>query len=151
MTPRQYELFLTGMQKFALGMPLLIFAVFPVFFWVISSAKGPPNAPFFTFAPLLLVVVFFGVYAATVLKLPYRITVTRDRQLVFKSVLRTQTVRVSDLLSIEPKNLNVQAGVSGYVLEHRNGKIRFPGQFTDQYLLLYELKQANPALKTKGC
>ncbi|MFC4312200.1 hypothetical protein ACFPN2_24170 [Steroidobacter flavus] len=151
MTPRQYDLFLTGMQKFAIGAPLLVLIIFPVFFLTVFNEAGPPDAPFFRFVPLLFLIVFLGIYAATTLRLPYRISVTRDRQLVFKSVLKTQTVRVSELLSIQPKNLNVQAGISGYELEHRNGKIRFPGQFTDQYLLLYELKQANPALKTKGC
>lgn len=151
MTPRQYDLFLTRTQKFAIGMPLLALVVFPVFLWQMFNVPGPPEAPFFRYVPLLFLIVFFGFYAATTLSLPYRISVTRDRQLVFKSVLRTQTVRVADLLSIEPKSLNVQAGVSGYLLEHRGGKIRFPGQFTDQYVLLYELKQANPALKTKGC
>jgi hypothetical protein len=150
-TPRQYDLFLTGTQKFAVGMPLLILILFPMFFLLLFNAPGPPDAPLFRFVPLLFLVVFFGIYASATLSLPYRITVTRDRQLVFKSVLRTQSVRVADLLSIEPKHLNVQAGVSGYALEHRGGKIRFPGQFTDQYLLVHELKQANPALKTKGC
>jgi hypothetical protein len=139
------------MQKLAVGLPLVFMIVFPVLFLSLFRAPGFDMPPFNRYVPLLMLVAFFGYYVATTLFLPYRISVTRDRQLVFKSVLRMQTVRVSDLVSIEPKQLNVQAGLSGYMLEHRGGKIRFPGQFTDQYLLLYELKQANPALATKGC
>lgn len=31
------------------------------------------------------------------------------------------------------------------------GGVRFPGQFTGQHALLYELKQANPKVKLTGC
>ena len=101
--------------------------------------------------PLLLFGGFGAFYVWTVLSLPYRISVSHDRRVHFKSVLGVRSVRVSDVLSIEPAHLNIQAGISGYVLKHRNGKIRFPGQFTGQYMLLSELKQANPALNIKGC
>lgn len=114
MTPRQYDLFLTRTQKFAVGMPLLMLILLPLFFLLLFNAPGPPEAPLFRFVPLLFLIIFFGLYASATLYLPYRISVTRDRQLVFKSVLRTQAVRVGDLS-------------------------------------LHELKQANPALQTKGC
>jgi hypothetical protein len=86
-----------------------------------------------------------------VLSLPYRITVTPERQLVFKSVVSSRRVQVSEVLSVEPRSLHIQAGVSGYILKHQNGKLTFPGQFTDQYMLLYELKQANPQVEVRGC
>lgn len=157
MTPRQYDLFLTRTQKLAVGLPLIVFTVMPVLFLVVFSSGGFKEAPeadfpaFFPVFPLAIFLVFGAFYAWSVLSMPYRISVTRDRQLVFKSIVSSRSVRVSELLSIEPRSLNVQANVSGYVLKHQNGKIRFPGQFTEQYMLLYELKQANPRLDIKGC
>lgn len=154
MTPREYSLLLTWSQKFAVGLPLIMFTLIPVvFLFAFNSTRFPQEdlPPFFPLFPFGFVLIFAALYAGSVLSLPYRITVTRDRQLVFKSILRSRSVRVADLLSIEPRNLKIQAGLSGYLLKHRDGKIRFPGQFTGQYLLLYELKQANPSLDLKGC
>lgn len=154
MTPREYSLFLTRSQKFAIGLPLVMLLLIPVvFLFAFSSAQFRQDdaPPFFPLFPFGLFLIFAVLYASSVLYLPYRITVTRDRQIVFKSVLRSRSVRVADVFSIEPRNLNIQAGLSGYLLKHRDGKIRFPGQFTGQYLLLYELKQANPSLDLKGC
>lgn len=157
MTPREYKLLLTRSQKFAMWMPLIMFTAIPfIFFFAFYSTRFPENRPddLPRFLPFFPLVVFFGMglfYAWTVLSLPHRISVTRDRQLVFKSRLRTRSVRVADVLSIEPRHLHIQAGLSGYLLKHRDGKVRFPGQFTDQYLLLHEMKQANPALELKGC
>jgi hypothetical protein len=158
-TPRQYDLLLTRFQKFALVIPLIMFTVLPLAF-LLFFVFGPVDfqempsetqPPFFPAFPLIFFFGFAAFYAWSVLSLPYRISVTHDQQLLFKSVLRSRSVRVSELLSIEPAHLNVQAGISGYVLKHHNGKIRFPGQFTGQYILLHELKQANPALDIKGC
>lgn len=157
MTARQYHLFLTRSQKLAVGFPLVMFTVIPLgFLVVISSAdlRGIPGndfPPFFPWFPLLFFVGFGAFYAWSVLSLPYRISVTHDRQVVFKSIMRSRTVRISELLSIEPCSLNIQAGLSGYKLKHQGGKIRFPGQFTGRFMLLYELKQANPRLDIKGC
>ena len=157
MTPRQYNLFLTRSQKLAVGLPLVMFTVMPILFLVVFNSAGfrgapesdfPPFVPAF---PLLFLLAFAAFYAWSVLSLPYRISVTRERQIVFKSIVNSRSVRVSELLSIEPRSLHIQAGVSGYVLKHQSGKIRFPGQFTEQYMLLYELKQANPRLDIKGC
>lgn len=157
MTPRQYNLFLTGWQKLAVALPLVMFTVMTLLFLVMFSSADfgalpdGESPPLFPALALLFVLGFGAFYAWSVLSLPYRISVTRDRQLVFKSIISSRTVRVSEVLSIEPRHLNIQAGVSGYVLKHQNGKLTFPGQFTDQYLLLYELKQANPQLDLRGC
>lgn len=157
MTPRQYDLLLTRSQKFVIGLPLLMFIVFPLMFLAVFTSQGfeaklgDDLPPFFPVFPFGFFLGFAAFYLWTVLSLPYRISVTHDRQLAFKSVLRSRSVPVSDLLSIEPRSLSIQAGISGYVLKHRHGSIRFPGQFTGQYILLYELKQANPALDIKGC
>jgi hypothetical protein len=157
MTPRQYDLFLTRSQKLAVGLPLLIFTVMPLLFLVVFNSadfqKVPESdsPPFFPAVPLLFFLAFAAFYAWSVLSLPYRISVTRDRQIVFKSIVKSRSVRISELLSIEPRSLHIQAGVSGYILKHQSGNIRFPGQFTEQYMLLYELKQTNPRLDIKGC
>jgi hypothetical protein len=157
MTPRQYNLFLTGWQKLAVGLPLVMFTVFPLAFLAVFSSADfreaseidvPPSFPAFPLLPLLG---FGAFYAWSLLSLPYRISVTHDRQLVFRSIRNSRSVRVSEVLSIEPRSLHIQAGVSGYVLKYQNGKLVFPGQFTDQYMLLYELKQANPQLDIRGC
>jgi hypothetical protein len=157
MTPRQYNLYLTRWQKLAVGLPLVMFTVFPLGFLAIFSfadlaeipaSEAPPLFPVF---PLLPFLAFAAFYAWSVLSLPYRITVTPERQLVFKSVVSSRRVQVSEVLSVEPRSLHIQAGVSGYILKHQNGKLTFPGQFTDQYMLLYELKQANPQVEVRGC
>jgi hypothetical protein len=157
MTPRQYNLLLTGWQKLAVGLPLVMFTVLPLVFLAMFSFADfsefpksdlPPHFPAF---PLLLFVGFGAFHAWSLLSLPYQISVTPDQQLVFRSIASSRCVRVSDVLSIEPRSLQIQAGVSGYILKHQNGKVIFPGQFTDQYLLLYELKQANPRLDIRGC
>lgn len=154
MTPREYKLFLTRSQKLAVVLPAIVFVLVAVVFLVAFSAKRFPQGsepPFFPWFPLVIFAAFAGFYLSRILTLPYQITVTRDAQLVFKSVVRSRSVKVRDVLSIEPYHLNIQAGVSGYLLKHREGKLRFPGQFTDQYRLLYELKEANPAVELKGC
>lgn len=157
MTPRQYDLWLTRSQKFAMGFPFVMFTVFPLVFWFAFNSTGFQEVPasdlppFFPAFPLLF---FFGIgalYAWSVFSLPYRISVTHDQRIVFKSFLTSRSVRIAELLSIEPRSLHIQVGVSGYVLKHQGGKIRFPGQFTDQYMLIYELKHANPQLDIKGC
>jgi hypothetical protein len=140
-------------------MPLIMFTLIPLVFlsfflfgpvdFQVASPESQP--PFFPAFPLIFFLGFAAFYAWSVLSLPYRISVSHDQQLRFKSILRSRSVRVAELLSIEPAHLHVQAGLSGYVLKHQNGKIRFPGQFTGQYILLHELKQANPALDIKGC
>jgi hypothetical protein len=156
-TPADYKLLLTRSQKLAVGMPLVMFILFPLGFLFLFFSPGfeefsaDNQPPFFPAFPLVFFLGFAAFYAWTVLSLPYQISVTRDRKLVFKSLMRSRSVKVSELISIEPRSLSIQAGLSGYLLKHRNGSIRFPGQFTGQYLLLYELKQANPALEIKGC
>lgn len=157
MTAREYTLLLTRTQKLAIWMPLVMFTLIPFIFlslFYADKARGntPENVP--PFFPLLPLGAFFAValyFAWSVLTLPRKISVTRDRQLVFKSTLRSRSVRVADVLSIEPRSLNIQVGLSGYLLKYRDGKLRFPGQFTGQYQLLYELKQANPSVDLKGC
>jgi hypothetical protein len=153
-TPREYKLFLTRPQKFTVALPVIMFVLFPVLFLGIVGSQDFPAEdapPFFPWFPFAFFLLFAAFYLLRILTLPYRITVTRDAQLLFKSVLRSQSVRARDVLSIEPRQINLQAGVSGYLLKHREGKVRFPGQFTDQYRLLYELKEANPSVELKGC
>ena len=157
MIPRDYTLLLTRSQKLALWVPLVMFALLPIFFAFVfyslrPMANGPDDMPrLFPLFPIVVIVAFGGFHAWSVLSLPKTITVTRERKIVFKSILRTQSVRIADVQVIEPQSSRLQAGLSGYVLKHREGKIRFTSQFTDQYLLLYELKQANPSVELKGC
>jgi len=158
-TPRQYHLLLTRSQKFAVVAPLVMFTVMPVVFILVFSsaefatAANPSDVPppLFPLFPFIFFLAFAAFYAWSVASLPYRITTTSDQELQFKSLINVRSARVSDLLLIEPRGLYVQAGVSGYVLQHRAGKIRFPGQFSDLYVLLGELKKANPELEIRGC
>jgi hypothetical protein len=129
-------------------MPLVF--IFAFSFTDVAAAANPPPQHFPLF-PLIFFLGFAAFYAWSVASLPYRITVTSDQQLQFKSLISVRSALVSDLLSIEPRGLYVQAGVSGYVLQHRTGKIRFPGQFSGLYVLLGELKKANPELEIRGC
>ena len=155
MTPRQYKLFLTSTQKFALAVPIVILVVMPILFFVVFTigpvgGRGdlPPFFPVFPFGLFLLLAGYFGWLLLT---LPREITVTHDKKLVFRSALRSLTVRPTDISSIEPRSIRMNVGISGYQLTHLNGKILYPGQFTGMYLLLAELKQANPSMEIKGC
>lgn len=158
MTPRIYELLLTRSQKWAIAVPIAMFAVMPIAFLVTLKASGlpaemnanqPPFFPWLPFAPFLTFALVFG---SSLALLPYRITVAPDGHLMFKALLKTRVVRYADVLSIEPSRLRfTQAGVTGYLLKYHGGQLRFPGQFTDQYLLLYELKKAKPSVELKGC
>src|SRR5690349_12839079 len=104
MTPRQYKLLLTRAQKFALGAPIVVFALMPFLFFFMftlgplaqrSQAEMlPPFFPWFPFAFFLPFAGFFGWY---ILSLPHEITVTHDKMLVFRSVLRSRTVRPTDV------------------------------------------------------
>jgi hypothetical protein len=153
LTPTRYDLHLTGMQKFALMMPLIVFAFMLMVYFSIQAnavARGVDiHAPFwFPIAIVLLIAISF---LLSVGRLPYRITVTQAQQLEFKSLITVRSVPVADVVAIRPANLFSNIGISGYVLVHRGGKIRYPGQFTGMYMLLHELKQANPALEIRGC
>jgi hypothetical protein len=157
LTPREYELVLTRSQKFTVFAPVVMLILIPIVFTVafgmidLPIELEEPESKFdlwLPFIPFVALAIFFGWNIAS---LPYRITATLDQQLHFKSFLRVQTVRVSDLLVIEPGGLRLQVPISGYFLRHRNGRIRFPGQFTGLYLLLAELKALNPKLEIRGC
>jgi hypothetical protein len=144
-------------QKLAAALPIIMFTLFPlIFLFVFNSTELKEMStedapPFFPYFPFVFFFVFAGIFAWPLLSLPHTISVTYDKQLVFRSLLRSQSVKISELISIEPRSLRIKAGVSGYLLKHLNGKVLFPGQFTGQYLLLYELKQANPSLVLTGC
>lgn len=153
-TPRQCDLLLTRSQKFGAAVPIVMFLVMPVIFFIVfknipeSEMKDLP--PFFPWFPFVFFFAFAIYFAFRVGSLPYRISSTLDQQLVFKSLVRSQSVRIVDIQSIEPGRLGIQAGISGYVLKHRDGKIQFTGQFTGFYLLLYEMKQLNPSIDIRG-
>jgi len=157
LTPRQYDLLLTRSQKLAVAAPLIIITFLPLIFYIAFYRTGMSEGalsnapPFFPAFPLVFFLGFAIFYGWNIASLPYRISVTNDQRLVFKSLARAREVRVGDMISIEPRSLYVQAGVSGYLLKHLNGKIQFPGQFTGQHALLYELKRANPSLELRGC
>lgn len=155
MTPRQYKLLLTRSQKFALGAPAVILLIMPViaFFAVtlVPTPQGttlPPFFPWFPFGIFIPLAVYVGWLLLT---MPREITVTHDKKLVFRSALRSTTVRPTDITLIEPKTIRMNIGLSGYQLTHLNGKVLYPGQFTGMYLLLAELKQVNPSMEIKGC
>jgi hypothetical protein len=154
-TPRQCDLVLTGTQKFAAIAPIVLFLTFPIIAFVVfrnADAVGPDSLPpYFPWFPLGLFAVLALVFAWTIAGTPHRLTVTHDQQLEFRSFLTTRRVRAANVLSIRPRNLYVQANLSGYELEHRDGKIRFPGQFTGLHAVLYELKIVNPAVHISGC
>jgi hypothetical protein len=158
MTPRQYKIYLTGSQKLVLVIPMVTFLIIPiVFLFVFSSGadfhgQGSDEVPpFLPWIPFVFFFLMAGLFAWTLLTLPHEISVGADKMIVFKSFLRTYRVRPTDIISIEPRSLRMNAGMTGYQLTHLNGKILYPGQFTGMYLLLAELKQANPAIDIKGC
>lgn len=156
LTQRQYDLLLTRTQKFAVAVPFFAFVLMAlvfIFVFTIPAASDVARAepPFFPLVPLVFVFAFAVFYAWSVATLPYRITVVPGQSLEFKSLIKVRTVRVAELVSIEPRSLQVQIGISGYALNFRDGRILFPGQFTGLHVLLTELEAANPALEIRGC
>lgn len=155
MTPRRCDLVLTASQKFVAVAPMVVFLLFPVIAYVVFANIDLPGAKplprYFPWFPLAFFVVLALVFAWTMASIPYRLTVTYDQQLEFKSLRDVRRVRAANVLSIRPRSLHIQANVSGFELEHRDGKIRFPGQLDGFYLVLYELKQVNPAVHITGC
>ena len=155
MTPRQCDLLLTGSQKFVAFAPIVLFLLFPVIAYVVFANIDLPGAkPLprdFPWIPLAFFAVLAAVFVWTLTSIPYRLTVTHDQQLEFKSMRSVSRVRVANVLSIKPRSLHIQANVSGYELVHREGKIRFPGQLTGLHAVLYELKLSNPAVQITGC
>ena len=118
--------------------------------FLIGNIRVPRDDPFFMlpFVVPLGIVAFYGWF---LMSIPYRIAVDGNRQVTFKSFLKSRSVSAYDMLSIEPGGGYMTNGFSWLVVKCREGNIRFFAQFTDQYLLLYELKQANPGLELKGC
>jgi uncharacterized membrane protein len=157
MTPRQYKLFLTRTQKASLVIPIALFTILPVIFFVVfshvppSPARGTYLPPYFPWFPLGFFFIFAAIFGWYVMSMPFEITVTHDKMLVFRSFLKSTTVRPGDVTSIEPRSMRMKLGISGYQLTHLNGKVLYPGQFTGMYLLLAELKQVNPSMEIKGC
>ncbi len=154
-TPRQCDLVLTSSQKFAAIAPIVVFLGFPIIAFVVFSNIDAPGGklmpPYFPWPPLVLFALLAVVFAWTMASVPYRLTVTHDQQLEFKSFRTTSRVRAANVLSIKPRTLYIQANLSGYELQHRDGKIRFPGQLTGLHAVLYEMKVANPSLQISGC
>ena len=156
MTPRQYKLYLTGNQKMILYLPALMLVLIPLVFFAIYRSGVFAQAPvlrtsLFPWLPIGLFLLSFVFYAWIVVSLPREIIVGADRMITFKSVLKEQKIRPTDIISIEPRSIRMNVGISGYQLTHLNGKILYPGQFTGMYLLLAEIKQANPSVDIKGC
>lgn len=156
LTTQQYDLFLTGSQKLAIVIPLIVMFGVPFLFYFVFTTVAAANdvhrdTSFFPFFPLLIFVGGGLFYCWTLAALPYRITATPEQTVVFKSLFSERVVRTADLISIEPRSLRVHVGISGYVLNHRDGKILYPGQFTGMHVLLTELKSANPGLEIRGC
>jgi hypothetical protein len=155
MTPRQCDLVLTASQKFVAVAPIFLFLAIPLIaiavFREVDGIAGERLPPFFPWFPVALFVVLAVVFAWTIASIPYRLTVTHDQQLEFKSMLHVRRVRAANVLSIKPRSLHIQANVSGYELAHRDGKIRFPGQFDGFHVVLHELKLVNPSVQIKGC
>jgi hypothetical protein len=89
---------------------------------------------------------------AVALTTPHRITVTPVGQVEFVSVLRRQSVVPSDIVSIITKGTAFSFSPFGnFALLHRNGKVRFLGQFTGLHSLLGEIRQVNPNIEMLGC
>ncbi len=155
MTPRQCDLLLTASQKFVAIAPIVLFLLFPVIAYVVFANIDLPGAkPLprdFPWILLGFLAVMALLFVWTLTSIPYRLTVTHDQQLEFKSMRNVRRVRVGNVLSIKPRSLHIQANVSGYELVHREGKIRFPGQFTGLHAVLYELKLSNPSVQITGC
>jgi hypothetical protein len=149
LTAMQYDLFLTGTQKLAAVIPLVVMFAVPLLFYFVFTTVAAANnvhrdTSFFPYFPLIIFVGGGLFYCWT-------LAATPEQTVVFKSLFSERVVRPTDFISIEPRSLRVHVGISGYVLNHRDGKILYSGQFTGMHQLLTELKSANPGLEIRGC
>lgn len=158
MTPRKYELVLTRSQRWSLYAPAAMFMVMPVLVLVLlqltpEASEFRDNAPpFFPWFPFGVFVLWGMVWISPAVTLPRTIFVSSGDVLRFTSPLRTVEIRAADVLSVEPSSLRwAQVPLTTYLLKHRHGRLRFPGQFTGQHQLISELKQKYPIVELKGC
>ena len=108
--------------------PILLLRLVPLMFTLIHEFPGhlrlpnrlPTHLPLLLLVPFLVIAVIFALIVASI---PYRITAAQDQKLLFKSLMQAREVRVSDLQRIEPGHLYIQAGMSGYVLHHRDSGV----------------------------
>ena len=90
---------------------------------------------------------FVAFFAFQIASTPLHIDDDGRGNLAFRSLLRTRTVQVSEIRSIEP----VRGQFGFFRLVHDNGKITFLSQFTGFHRLLGQLAQANPGITLRGC
>ena len=111
---------------------------------IAAALAGYQNGP-----PLFVAVLWSTILGwnwHVVLGIPYEIRFESDDQISFVSLVRTETLRVTDLRSIK-----IYGGGGGiYLLHHRQGKIRVLAQFTGFYEVLSRIKAANPQFETVG-
>jgi hypothetical protein len=158
-TSRRFELYLLKSQKWGVTIPAVVFVLLPTVFVVLYLLGAIPTRElnagevgYFPLFPFGLFWVIGLLYVWTILTLPFRITVTPDKRLEFKSLIRTTSIAVQDVKSIEPSYVwFVQIPATVLRLNHATGTIRFIGQFTDQHVLVSELKQESPGVVLLGC
>ncbi|HUO80018.1 MAG TPA: hypothetical protein VMU00_07730 [Steroidobacteraceae bacterium] len=158
MTPRRYDLYLLTRQKVMLGLPIVLLALLPVVPLVLASGgvlpapaggRLPPGLPL---VPAVILWALAALAAWAVASIPYQLTVTAGGLLEFRSLRGTESVPVAEVESVAPGRLRWLQWPAGVLaLTHRRGEVQFIGQFTDQHVLLSELRRTNPAIRMLGC
>ena len=157
MTPRQYKLHLTFLQKFQAGFPAIMATVAPLLFYFAFRSfdegqvqipdQGAPD-----YFPYLFFWIFAAIYWWEILTLPHTMNVNPHGHIEFISLLRRREISASNIVSIRPEQHGfITAVMGGFVVKHSGGKIAFINQFTGMHELLAELRQSNPAVELVGC
>lgn len=100
--------------------------------------------------PALFAVVWFGALGLCwyqVLSVPQAIVHHFDDRLEFKAPIRTRSLSIAELRSIEP--VPNQFGMLRF--SHANGKINILNQFDGFHELIAVIKAKNPNVQIRGC
>jgi hypothetical protein len=143
---KHYSLYLS---KPLLGFYFAFFAIFilAALLGVVAGLAGKIGAdgpPTWVFA-LVLAFVLFAAYMW--LRFPYEITVSDDARVEFKSIFRTTTTSLSEIVSVQAKRNAV-----GFVdVVHATGTVHLLNQMDGFHDFVATIKAANPAVTIEGC
>jgi hypothetical protein len=117
-------------------------AVFIALFLYTGKPEGLPG--------LLFVIFWTGALSWTwyaYLRIPFEITVDETGRVLFRSLIRQESLDTADILSIKAPMFS-----PGFVdVRHRGGTIHMMSRMDGFHDLIGVLKSKNPAIEVKGC
>jgi hypothetical protein len=128
-----------------MGMPIVMaIAGVGVLIFVVSSAEiaAPVAVPF-----LLVWVGFVGFFAYQMLRMPSTIEWQSNGTVVFRGLIRSLSVPISEIQSIRPRG----NGLGFLEIRFAGGRLQLLNQFDEFHDFLSRLKAENPKVELRGC